>query len=176
MTDEDFLQAVRGIKKSAFRFETQFEYLLGYEQPYFEAWLAGDRTPPPQIDWWQPWLERLASWKEQGVTVSRVRVHEQPPTPYQRWMMWSTPWCARAGERIHYLPRRIAVEMELPVAAHDEALPADDWWLLDDETVIVMAFTEAGAPAGKTLLTGSAVDGYRELRDVAIAAAMSAAA
>jgi hypothetical protein len=44
-----------------------------------------------------------------------------------------------------------------------------DWWLLDDERVIVMHFTAEGEVSGKELVTdGESVARYRTLRDLAI--------
>ena len=159
ITEDEFLNAVRGIKRSAFRLEAEDSYALDYEREAFDRFLAGSPVPPPELDWWQPWLSRVAQWAGEGKTVSRVRVLAEPPTAYQRWMLWTTPWCARAGEDIRYLPRSTAERIGLPL---------DDWWLLDDEQVIVMRFTD-GKIAGKVLITEpEAVAAYCLSRDIAI--------
>ena len=81
-------------------------YALGYERADFERFLAGPPTPPPQLDWWQPWLEQIARLTRDGKHIARVRVLAEPPTAYQRWEIWAAPWHAQAGEDIRYLPRR----------------------------------------------------------------------
>jgi hypothetical protein len=80
MTDEEFLAAVRGFASKAFRFETQPCYAMAYERPVFESWQAGAPIPPPEVDWWAPWLDRVARWTAEGKTIGRVRVLAEPPT------------------------------------------------------------------------------------------------
>ncbi len=160
ITEGEFLNAVRGISRSAFRLETRGAYVLGYERADFERFLAGSPVPPIELDWWRPWLDLVAQWTREGKTVSRVRVLAEPPTDYQRWMMWATPWCTRAGEDIRYMPRMTAERIGLSLG--------HDWWLLDDERVLVMHFTTAGEIDHKELITEpEPVARYRMWRDMA---------
>jgi hypothetical protein len=162
MTDEEFLAAVRGFASKAFRFETQPCYAMAYERPVFESWQAGAPIPPPEVDWWAPWLDRVARWTAEGKTIGRVRVLAEPPTDYQSWLLWATSWHAEAGEDIRYLPRGAAERIGLPLT--------EDWWLLDDERVVVLRFNDQGETVSRTLVTGpDAVAGYRALRDAALA-------
>ena len=98
--------------------------------------LAGHPTPPPDLDWWRPWLEQIKRLTGQGKQISRVRVLAEPPTDYQRWEMWAAPWHTRAGEDIRYMTAQPGREDRLDLL--------NDWWLLDDERVIVMHFTGDG--------------------------------
>jgi hypothetical protein len=160
ISEEEFLAMVRNFRESAFHIETRPAYALGYEQADLNRFLAGVPVPPPDLDWWQPWLERVARFTAEEKRVARVRILEEPPTDYQRWLLWATPWHAAAGEDIRYLPRSQAERIGLPLV--------NDWWLLDDERVILMAFTEAGEISGKWLLTDPvAVAPYRKWRDLA---------
>ncbi len=166
ISEELFLQMVRTFRRSAFRFEARDSYALGYERADFEQFLAGSPVPPPEIDWWRPWLDRVTRWCQEGKTISRVRVLADPPTDYQRWMLWSDRWVTEAGEDIRYMPRRKAYEIGLPDA---------DWWLLDDEQVIIMAFDDDGNPVQKTLVTEpDLITRYRRWRDLAIRNAIPA--
>jgi hypothetical protein len=152
---------VRTFRTSAFRLEAQPGYVLDYERPVFEGWLAGMAVPPPEVDWWAPWLHRVAGWTAEGKTIGRVRVLAEPPTTYQRWLMWAAPWHAEVGEKLRYMPRGRAEQIRLPLAA--------DWWLLDDERVIVLRFNGQGEAVSRTLVTDPEdVAGYCGLRDVAI--------
>ena len=76
----------------------------------------------------------------------RVRVLADPPTDYQRWMLWADPWYAEAGEDIRYLPRS---------ARRTSRLALDhDWWLLDDERrSSSLASMTTGTSATRTLVT-----------------------
>jgi len=136
ITEDEFDEALRSFKRSAFRLETRDSYALGYEAADFGRFLAGSPVPPPQLDWWRPWLDRMARFTREGKTVSRVRVLSEPPSDYQRWLMWADPWHSRAGEQIRYMPRSRAEEIGLPLSR--------DWWLLDSERVIQMWFTDDG--------------------------------
>jgi hypothetical protein len=103
----------------------------------------------------------------QGKRRARVRVLDEPPTDYQRWLVWTSPWYAAVGEDIRYLTRSRAARIGLPLR--------EDWWLLDDNRVIVMRFTEEGEIAGDVLITDpAAVASYRTWRDLAIAHAIPA--
>jgi hypothetical protein len=160
ISEDEFLDAVRTFSRTAFRLETRDSYALGYERADFEAFLAGSPVPPSELDWWRPWLDRVTQFGREGKTVSRVRVLAEPPTDYQRWMLWSTPWHEAAGEDIRYLPRRKAYEIGLPDA---------DWWLLDNERAIIMAFDDDGNPVQKTLVTEpDLIARYRKWRDLAV--------
>jgi hypothetical protein len=160
ITEDEFLDAVRGFTRSAFRFEARDFYALTYERADLERFLMGSPVPPPELDWYRPWLDRVAQWNREGKAISRVRVLAEPPTGYQRWMIWAAPWHASAGEDIRYLRR---------AAARQIGLPATDWWLLDDEKVIVMHFTTDGEIDSKELIADpEPVAGYCMWRDLAI--------
>lgn len=161
LTEAEFVTEVRTFRTSAFRLEAQPGYVLDYERPVFEGWLAGMAVPPPEVDWWAPWLHRVARWTaDEGKTIGRVRVLAEPPTTYQRWLMWATPWHAEVGEKLRYMPRSTAEQIGLPLG---------DFWLLDDERVIVMRFNGQGETVSRTLVTDPEVAaGYCALRDAAI--------
>lgn len=160
ITEDLFLEMVRSFRESAFRLETRDSYALGYERTDFEHFLAGSPTPPPELDWWRPWLDRVTRWRQEGKTIGRVRVLADPPTGYQRWMLWADRWAREAGEDIRYIPRGKANEI---------GLPAVDWWLLDDEQAIIMAFDDDGRPGQKTLVTEpDLIARYRRWRDLAV--------
>lgn len=145
ITEAEFDDLLHSFRRAAFRLETRDSYALSYERAEYERFLAGTPTPPPQVDWWQPWLERIASFTREHKRIGRVRILAEPPSDYQRWELWAAPWHARAGERIRYLPRSRAEEVGLPMAY--------DWWLLDNERLIVMKFTNEGEIDSKTLIT-----------------------
>src|ERR1035441_7672542 len=95
ITEEEFDRLLATPARSAFRLETRAEYSLGYEQIDFDQWLDGHPTPPPDLDWWRPWLEQIKRLTGEGRQISRVRVLAEPLTDYQRWEMWAAPWHAR---------------------------------------------------------------------------------
>lgn len=168
LTEDEFGRALATFQRSAFRLETRESYALGYEREAFDAFMAGDPQPPTSYGWWKSWLDQIASLTAQGKTIGRVRILDEPPTGYQRSEMWADPWHAGAGERISYMTRTQATELHLPLGG--------DWWLLDDERLIVMRFTSEGETDGKTLITDpGAVAVFRDWRDLAVRNATPAA-
>lgn len=158
---------LRSFRRSAFRLETRDTYALGYEVADFERFLAGSPVPPSELDWWRPWLDQIARLTGEGKSVSRVRIVAEPPSDYQRWEMWAAPWHSLAGERIAYLPRRMAEGIGLPLE--------NDWWLLDDERVILMWFTEDGRIHEKIVISDPGIVAQHcEWRDLAVGNAIPA--
>lgn len=163
ITESEFDDLLQSFERSAFRLETRRFYALGYEREEYERFLAGTPTIPPLVDWWRPWLERIAQFGREGKTISRVRVLVDPPTRYQRWELWAAPWHARAGEEIRYMPQWRARQLGL---LGDKPI---DWWLLDDERVIIMQFTKDGEIDRKTLTDDPAtVARHLHWRDLAV--------
>jgi Family of unknown function (DUF6879) len=166
ITEAEFDHLLRTFSRSAFRFETRDAYALDYEQADFDRFLAGAPVPPPEVDWWRPWLDQIRSQANEGKRVSRVRVLAEPPTGYQRWELWAARWHAEAGEQIGYLTRR---------QAHSLGLPDGDWWLLDDERVIIMGFDEQNRIEAKTLIADPGlIARYLNWRDLAVRNAAAA--
>lgn len=162
--DEDLIwsdELLHSFRRSAFRLETRSAYALTYERADFEQFLAGSPVPPPELGWWQPWLEEIALLTSEGRTVSRVRVVDEPRTDYQKWEMWAAPWHSRAGECIGYITRTSARAIGLPLT--------HDWWLLDDERVVAMWFTASGEISDRELITEpDAVARFCIWRDLAV--------
>jgi hypothetical protein len=113
------------------------------------------------------WLDQIALLTREGKKIRRVRVLDDPPSDYQRWELWAARWHAEAGEQIGYMPRTRTVALGLPQDS--------DWWLLDDEQLITMRFTEAGEIASKTLSADpGTIARHREWRDLAVRNATAA--
>lgn len=146
----------------AFRLECRDAYDLTYEEADFRRFLAGEPVPPPDVAWWRPWLDDITRLTAQGKTVRRVRVLAEPPSDYQRWELWAAPWHAAAGEQIRYITRSRAAAIGLPL---DE-----DWWLYDDDRLVIMRFDDDGKLTGSQEVTGHPVARYCSLRDLAVRA------
>jgi hypothetical protein len=167
VSEDEFARMLATPERSRFRLEVQPAYTIGEEQPEFERFLAGRPRSPSEIAWWKDYLDQAAALTRRGVSVSRIRVVDQPPTGYQRWLIWADPWYAAAGETVRYLTRAMALRIGLPMA--------DDWELLDDARLVIMRFTGTGDLDGKALVTDPAtVATYRAWRDLAVAHATPA--
>jgi len=152
---------------TAFRYEARDLYAIGEEHDDYVKFLQGIPRMPDQVGWWKQYLDQVAGRARQGRTRSRVRVLAEPPTDYQRWLLWADPWYAAAGETIGYLGRRKAYELGLPDA---------DWWLLDDERAVILAFDDDGHIEQRTLVAGPGlIAKYRLWRDLAVRFSVPAA-
>lgn len=138
LPDDEFEERLSTIRRSAWRWEQQPAYFIGDEQPLLDAFLAGHPEPPQRAASMREWAAMIRRNTDAGLRYARVRVVEEPPTDYQRWMMWITPWCAAAGEQIDYLSRPQLAG--LPPAPFGSA----DWWLLDDAAVATQPFDATG--------------------------------
>jgi hypothetical protein len=147
---------------SAWRLEAG-TYSLGYEAPEFERFLAGDPVPPPDVSWWRPWLDRMQGFKGQGKQVGRVRIDDVPLSAYQRWQQWAEPWHRDAGEDIRHIPRPRAVAI---------GLPSYDFWLFDDDRLVLMLYDETGDIRNRVLIeredSPSVVAQHCAWRDLAV--------
>ncbi len=132
--DEGFPDLLRTCKREAFHLEVLDTYAEPNEHEPFRRFLADE---PDDYAWFQPWTELIQETTSRGVAVTRVRIVTEPHTDYTRFALAVAALNVRAGEDIRYLPRQHAGEV-----------PSDDYWLLDDETVVFSAFGESGGWSG----------------------------
>ncbi|MEU6828574.1 DUF6879 family protein [Nocardia beijingensis] len=132
--DEGFPDLLRTCKREAFHLEVLDSYAEPNEHEPFRQFLADE---PDDHAWFQPWAELVQETTSRGVAVTRVRIVTEPHTDYTRFALAVAELNVRAGEDIRYLPRHAAGEV-----------PPDDYWLLDDDTVVFSAFGESGGWSG----------------------------
>jgi putative hydrolase of HD superfamily len=159
-----------GIRASAWRFERQPFYFIEQEDRQLRAFLTGHPIPPhediehPELG---EWMQRVVQYTAEGKSIGRVRVTDEPPTDYQRWLRWLDTYNRAAGEDIRYVTRQAARDSGLLV---DENGP--DWWLLDNERLILIHFDGGGRITSRELVEGDrAVAEALDLRTKAIRAA-----
>jgi len=161
MLPEDQVDEIfEGFQRSAFRLETLDHYQVASDGGDLARYLSGEPDPDP--DRKGPWLERLRAEKVAGRLRHRVHVLRTPLNDYLRFECeWGYAPNAGAGERIHILD---TAERGLPA----EVEMLEDFWLMDDETVLRMHYDEQGAYLGASLADD--VVPYRRTRDAALAA------
>jgi hypothetical protein len=161
----DFFDLLHSFEREAFRLELQDSYAVPEEDELYPAFLRGERPQPtdlsPELG---EWFQRVSEHTQQGKRIERVRVQQDPPTDYQRFERWLDRWNLKAGEVMRYLTQRQAHEIGL--------LPevgSVDWWLLDNERMILIHFDGQGHPIRYELTTDSAtVELARSWRDLAV--------
>ena len=132
---EDF-KALACTRKRAFHLEQRDTYNVAAEDEPFGRWLRGE---PDDYAWHQDWLDFLRQATAAGVQVQRVRLASIPHSDYIGWGLDVSPLNIEAGEDIRYLPRHLSEDIKLP----DE-----DFWLLDDDTLILSVFSADGRTGG----------------------------
>lgn len=144
LTADEFADLFGSCRYTAFRLELQRQYQEPGETELVNRYLAGDREKPPFESWWDIISAAVAA----GKRFDRVRVQDDPPTPYQRWERWAGRWNIAAGETIRYMTRQCACDSGLLPAAG-----TDDWWLFDSTTLALMHFDDQGYRIGTELVT-----------------------
>lgn len=133
----EYWEELTAFRRSAWRFEQQPAYYVGYEREQFDKFLAGRPDPADENDDLRDWFAQVRRQTTEGKTVGRVRIIDEPPTDYQRWMLWMDRWNREAGETIQYLSRAAARREGILPAAGDT-----DWWLFDDSRLVLMHFDD----------------------------------
>ena len=120
-------------KKSAFRLEVLDFYEPDNEQ--FQRYLRGESGP--NMERKKAWLDYIASEVNAGHPMRRVHIVRSPLNEYLQFACeWGYSYNAEAGEEIRIL--------DLADKPANEAIVFEDFWILDDETVIVMHYDDSG--------------------------------
>lgn len=151
LTGDEFQEQLRDYRRTALRCELQPRYWVASERDAFASYLAGKPIEPTEADGSSRWLVQVARQSAEGRRMERVRIHRDPPTDYQKWVRWTGQWNVRAGERIDYLTEQAAAGAGLLVGVAQR-----DWWLFDDERLMVMTHNEEGRRIHTELITDDA--------------------
>ena len=164
ITGQEFAQELANFSHTAFRLELQPYFREPCEAATVARFLAGDPQDPSEVPELAAWFDHVRGIVASGRRMERVRVHEDPPTDYQRWERWIGAWNIRAGETMRYLTRARAHEIGLLPAAG-----RTDWWLLDSSRLIAMTFDNDGNRVRDELVTDpEAVVNACAWRDLAV--------
>lgn len=148
LTEAEFGEALAGFEHTAFRLELQPAYVEPSETDLLAAFLRGEPFPATEVPEFRQWFGQVAAQTRDGKHMERVRVQQDPPTPYQRFERWLDQWNIQSGETMRYLTWQRAHEVELLPAAD-----GPDWWLLDSSRLIVMRFDWEGRRVSNLLVT-----------------------
>lgn len=143
--------------KTLFRLETLPAYGVPSEGSDFARYLAGEPGPAPERR--QQWLNRLADEVARGLRRRRVHTVSLPLSDYLRFECeWS--YALNPCEEIRILElTENRVDLQCLV---DDA--GSDFYLVDDEQVIRMHYTDRGEPVGAEADTSAtSVAGHRHI-------------
>ncbi|MEU7631855.1 DUF6879 family protein [Nocardia sp. NPDC049220] len=134
----------RAARISAVHVEVQDAYRVPDE---YEPLLRWRRTREiVETDGGRQWCAMVAETVSRGVKVARVRVVTVPHTEYTQWLLDACATNVAAGEQIRWLPRHLAA-----------AVPSDDYWLFDNETVAFNTVDADGDAVGLAVTTDPAI-------------------
>jgi hypothetical protein len=125
-----------------FRLETLASYDVGSDGGDFARYVAGEPGPDPARK--EPWLARLRADAERGLRNRRVHVLRSPVGDYLRYESeWGYLPNSGAGEDIRIL--------DLAEVGAPHGLVAEDFWLMDNGTVVRMHYDDAGRFLGASV-------------------------
>ncbi|MEV0202382.1 DUF6879 family protein [Nonomuraea sp. NPDC050691] len=126
-TRDDF-RALWLRRRRAFHLELRDSYGVEDEEGPFRRWLLGE---PDDYQWHQSWLSFARRSTRRGTAIQRARIVTEPLSDSIKWAMTIDPQNIEAGEDIRYLPRHQAADIHLP---------EEDYWLLDEDTLVLSLF------------------------------------
>ena len=160
LDEDEAIALFEKCRRSAFRLETLQVYTIPSERATFEKFLAGEQMPD---GFNAGWNSLVRTWVAAGKTIQRAKIVRRPLTDYTRYLLsWGVPRNSAAGEDYRIL--------DLTDRSAD--LPGQDFWLFDDETVMLLDFRSDGTLRGRELADPADLDQYRHWRDRALAEAV----
>ncbi|MGW2153910.1 DUF6879 family protein [Nonomuraea sp. NPDC001699] len=140
LTRDDF-RALWLRRRRAFHLEMRDSYGVEDEEGPFRRWLLGETD---DYQWHQSWLSFARMSTRRGTIIQRARIVTEPLSDYIKWAMTIDPQNIEAGEDIRYLPRHQAADLHLP---------EEDYWLLDEDTLVLSLFMPDGSSGGFGLVS-----------------------
>jgi len=108
------------------------------DDPAYLDWKVGVEIDP--VERFHEWYDLIVATVSRGVTVRRARVVSEPVTDFIRHEYEvSSRMNIPAGEQVRWLPRRQVLDL---------VLPANDFWVLDDQVVRFGYFAGDGTYLG----------------------------
>lgn len=163
LSTAEFGELFSACTRAAFRLETLPVYNPESGAETLRRYLAGEPCPKEQEP--SAWMRLVADAVARGKRFYRVHVVHSPLTDHLRYEMdWGYRYNAWAGEEIHILD---TAERPRP-----QGLPAEDFWLFDEETVVRMHYRDDGEFSWAELHEEGDAERYRGYRDAAMAHAV----
>ncbi|MGW6456394.1 DUF6879 family protein [Streptomyces sp. NPDC055078] len=130
-TFDDLLTSAR---RSAIHLEMRDSYMES--DPDYVSWKEGHRPQDLTSDpGFRKWLKLVSDATDRGVSIRRARVFSVPESDYIKFEHFYSDANVDAGEQIRWLPRRRATDI---------AFPGNDFWVFDNDLVLVLHFAGDG--------------------------------
>ncbi|MEV6500183.1 DUF6879 family protein [Streptomyces prunicolor] len=155
-TPEQFAKLFDNFQHSAWHLEMRGRYAVDEATDTYAQFV---RDEAPTWDLTTPWSQGIRAKTEDGASVGRVRIVDDPPTTGQLYLLAHAEKNAALGEDICNMWRSDAERV---------ILPDEDFWIFDSHIVAVCIFDDDDNLTGAELITEPArVNQYNRLRDVA---------
>ncbi|MGH8602577.1 MAG: DUF6879 family protein [Gammaproteobacteria bacterium] len=149
VSDEEPVRLIATFSREALHLEMRDVYAVKDEAERFARFLEkGYRDHDAEAEERLPWMKIIQHATAAGKVLRRARIISEPVTDYIRYEWEGTGSNVEAGEKIKWLPRRLASAI---------ALPGNDFWLFDESTVVFTVFTGVGDVCERQLTTDPAV-------------------
>lgn len=148
--------------RTAFRLEVRDNYAVASDGGDFARYLAGEDLPDAARK--NAWLDELRADTAAGKRWQWVHVVRGPLSDYLRYAFeWGYAINIRAGADVCVI--------DLAEQPRPAGIPDEDFWLLDDEAVLIMHYDDQGRFLGAEPAVQAELPRYRHARDVAWKAA-----
>lgn len=135
--------------REALHLEMRDVYAVQDEAERFARFLQrGYRDHGAEAEERRPWMTLIHDATAAGKVFRRARIISEPVTDYIRYEWEGAGRNVEAGEKIKWLPRRLASAIPLP---------GNDFWLFDESTVVFTVFTGDGDVLERQLTTDPAI-------------------
>jgi hypothetical protein len=149
VSDEVPVNLIGTFNREALHLEMRDVYAVKDEAQRFARFLEkGYRDHDAEAEERRPWMTIIQHATAAGKVFRRARIISEPVTDYIRYEWEGTGSNVEAGEKIKWLPRRLASAI---------ALPGNDFWLFDESTVVFTVFTGDGDVCERQLTTDPVV-------------------
>lgn len=143
-----------------FKLEALQDYSGEDDVPSLHAWKAGDKQKALELLRTAPrnqWHNRCQTKVSQGALLRRVRIIEQPYTPYTEWeLAYYAANNMVCGEQIFLVDK--------PAVA-DITLPDGDLTLFDNKRAVIWTYDNAGRVTSGTFYDGDDISAFLTLKD-----------
>jgi hypothetical protein len=148
----------RHFHRIAFRLEVRDSYAVASDGGDLARYLAGEDAPDATRK--NAWLDELRADTAAGKRWQWVHVVRGPLTDYLRYECeWGYAVNIHAGAEVRIL--------DLAERAAPAVLPDEDFWLLDDEAVLIMRYDDRGQFVGAEPAALGELSRYRRAREAA---------
>lgn len=139
---DQFGRLFADFRSSARRLENRARYDVPAYRDALRSFANGDVDgPPPRFLAWEDTVRTVVA---AGRRVSRTRVIDRPLNDYQLFALNLCRHNVEAGEDVRYLDRAVANTLDLP---------DHDFWVFDDQLVVLLRYTADDRPLESEAVT-----------------------